>query len=430
MIRSFVAVPLLILGLAASAGAQEEVPRLTDEVVDRFIVAYRAELEERDRVDRQRAEIEDQIIEWRDCAHKFEVAEEVGGGRLGRLGRLASRGGMRAQCGASNEDGFRRDLEALSNQPVEAANSVGGFEGRQYSVLTERILGYMARSRGFTFQPSELEVLERREAQLAGLLASERTQYSFARDGRAGGGKAGPADRPRDGAGRSTAESAWDYIDELFASIYLSGATVLERPYDPGLTTQWELANSCEPHQRLGVERAFLGRDDASRERWRFTSFHYAVDEAGRQTTTGDTAVIEALLQIEGDHLRQLVQARAKLPGQSTAADLPVPQFWAGLWSTSPLGALFEPTDGRIQAATVQTGPLQTPAGSFQARHVRFRAGDGGRVEWWLADDAPGGVARFSHTEPVPEEHGEEAYCAGQPNVRTLTLVGHANMGG
>jgi hypothetical protein len=50
----------------------------------------------------------------------------------------------------------------------------------------------------------------------------------------------------------------------------------------------------------------------------------------------------------------------------------------------------MRPTPESIEGATVGTETV----GSFQAKHVKFGMG-GGNLEWWLADNAPGGWVRF-----------------------------------
>ncbi|MBI3081517.1 MAG: hypothetical protein HYY94_01120, partial [Gemmatimonadetes bacterium] len=72
------------------------------------------------------------------------------------------------------------------------------------------------------------------------------------------------------------------------------------------------------------------------------------------------------------------------------------------------------------------TPSLTTPAGTFATRHIRFRANDGGTLEWWLSEQVPGGQAKFVHTEPAAEaeaEPAEEGKQACTVNLTTMELI-------
>src|SRR5690606_25788965 len=73
----------------------------------------------------------------------------------------------------------------------------------------------------------------------------------------------------------------------------------------------------------------------------------------------------------------------------------------------------MKPTEESVQGATVGNERV----GNYDARQVRFAAGDGGSIEWWLADTAPGGWVRFRHTEARQDD-------VRQPGTYTIEMVG------
>jgi hypothetical protein len=78
-----------------------------------------------------------------------------------------------------------------------------------------------------------------------------------------------------------------------------------------------------------------------------------------------------------------------------------VPEY---LTTLSPNGAFpMRPTKESLAGATVGTESISVGGTSYSARHVRF-GGAGGSTEWWLADNAPGGVVRVQHTGASADE--------------------------
>jgi hypothetical protein len=178
---------------------------------------------------------------------------------------------------------------------------------------------------------------------------------------------------------------AWIYIGQLFAVQYMSGATIVEKPYTPGQWTRWEIRSGTDATARETMERAFLGKTSDGSEWWRLKSL-VGGNRDGKEVV--DTVILEALFRPEGESIRQLVRMRGKLPGNAEAMEMIVPQAFSVL----PLSGAFQmrPTPESIEGATVGTEAVA----SFQAKHVKFGLG-GGTLEWWLADAAPGGWVRF-----------------------------------
>jgi hypothetical protein len=72
--------------------------------------------------------------------------------------------------------------------------------------------------------------------------------------------------------------------------------------------------------------------------------------------------------------------------------------------STVNMWGMFgaRPTPESVAGATVGTESLRTPAGSFTAKRVRFGT-PGGRQEWWITDQVPGGWVKYRVSESDTE---------------------------
>jgi hypothetical protein len=93
-----------------------------------------------------------------------------------------------------------------------------------------------------------------------------------------------------------------------------------------------------------------------------------------------------------GEGAQQLVRMRGKMPGDSEANELMVPEHMTQVRTLGMFGT--RPTKESVDGATVGTETVTTAAGSFAAKLVRF-GGGGGRQEWWLTDAVPGGWVRY-----------------------------------
>ena len=452
---------LLVLTLASPAPAQD-IGEITVDIIERFLRAYTAEQGEKQNTETQREELTEKIRAFNACAETWRAAGNVIGGGVGGI---AARAALKAKCGATSDEGWRKELAKLDENPEKAANSAGKFKGGQYGRVKERIVGFLAGAPGYS--DSEKAALNGRRSELDRLLAVEvaaaRPAYASAEGGRDRGGRGRRAGvRPN----VWTADLTWEYIGDLFGMLYLSGANMFEAEYQSGEWTQWEIKQSCEPDQRSLVERAFLGADpEASThsEWWRVRSvdFYKETDNEGKEVERADTALIEALFKWDEQNvqaakeaeagaaraqsrqereaqeyaariyraMRELVRARGRMPGEKEGNELMVPAMWGALWNLGALGTMLggQPTAESIKGATVGTPSLTTPAGTFATRHIRFRANDGGTLEWWLSEQVPGGQAKFVHTEPAAEaeaEPAEEGKQACTVNVTTMEMIG------
>lgn len=451
----------ILLTLAVPVRAQD-IGEITGDIIERFLRAYTAEQEENEKAETQREELNQKIKAFNECAESWRAAGNViGGGVAG----IAARAALKAKCGATSDEGWRKELAKLDENPSKAANSAGKFKGGQYGNLKQRIVDFLAGGPGFS--DSEQAALNSRRSELSRVLAREVAAARPAYAAPGGGPERGG--RGRRGGVRPnvwTADLTWEYIGDLFGMLYLSGANMFEAAYQPGEWTQWEIKQSCEPDQKSLVERAFLGADPeaaTNSEWWRVRSIdvYKATDAEGKEAERADTAVIEALFKWEEQNvqaakeaeagaaraqsrqereaqeyaarfyraMRELVRARGRMPGEKEGNELMVPAMWGALWNLGALGAMLggQPTAESIKGATVGTPSLTTPAGTFATRQIRFRASDGGTLEWWLTDQVPGGQAKFVHTEPPAEvaaEPAEEGKPACTANVTSMELIG------
>jgi hypothetical protein len=388
---------------------------ITDQLAEQLVRAFAAEQAALETVATQVAEIDDKIRKFNECKEVYEAAADVSGSRLGGL---AARAAIRARCGATDTDGFLRDKRRLLEGPERAALQILNMRTADYGRLKERVVYYF-RGERTGYSSGELAVLEARGGDLATALRVDRAALAaagHATQQQGGGGNRGG----RGGRGLNagwTTDYAWEYIGEMFQIMYVSGATVFELPYQPGQWTRWDIvsrdarmngdnSSDAELTHRRSIERAFIGRTEDGGEWWRTTSIE-TNDDSGTQKP--DTVVLESLFKPLGEHMKQLVRVRARLPGQEPG-ELMVPQHMAmlSLLSVFPM----RPTPESIQGATVGT----ERAGGHDARHVRFGAG-GGSIEWWLADAAPGGWVRFRMTEPRDAD-------VAQPGSYTVEMTG------
>jgi hypothetical protein len=369
---------LAAVALPANVAAQSDrVLDVTEAILDRFFTAHAKEKSESETTAPQVSDAEARIQKFEQCKKDFEAAGSASGSRLGGL---AARIAIKAKCGASDSEGMRKERQKILDGPEIAAAAAGGFKLPEYRSLKDRLRGYLAGDRsGFT--EAALALLKAREGQLA---TSFGTSVSVAGGSvRGGRGMRGPTVWSTD--------FAWIWISQLFAVQYLSGATMFENDYKPGEWTRWSIkVTDDEENEVQTVERAFIGKQTDGGEWWRMKTIVKNNDGA-------DTVNLEALFKSEGDEYTQrLVRMRAKLPGNSEAQEMLVPEQWT-MWNMK--GSFTgRPTKESLEGATVGTESVTTPAGTFTARHVRFGQG-GGTIDWWLDESSTGGWVKFVATD-------------------------------
>jgi hypothetical protein len=371
----FLAVILASAFLPTQAQGQKVID-LTVDMLDRWFTAHDKEKSELRSVEPQLADADAKINKFEQCKRDFEAAGAASGSRMGGL---AARIAIKAKCGSSDADGFRKERQRIMDGPENAAAAAGGFKLADYRNLKDKLQSYLGGDES-GFSKAGLDLLKSRQKQLASAFG---VTLNVAQSG-GGRGMRGPAVWNTD--------YAWIWISQMFAVQYLSGATMFEKDYKPGEWTRWQVKTGDDQDEVQTVERAFIGRQADKGEWWRMKTIMTSKDG---DNVTADTIVMESLFRPDStnEYVQTLVRMRGKFPGNTEAQEMMVPQQFA-MWNM--MGAFpYKPTKESVDGATVGVEDVKTPAGTFKAKHVRFGQG-GGTMDWWLDDTAVGGWVKFS----------------------------------
>ena len=380
MRRQLLIAPLLSLAMAASASAQNTT--ITDDIINLFLKGRAAEKPELEKVATQIDELDEKLSKFRECYKLVAGADEATGKKLGGL---AGKAMLKAKCGATGEDGFLKDKAKLLEKPEQVAAAAAGLKQKDYSKLKELFTLYLGGSRNFA--EGELKVLAARGADLSNglglaLLKASDTGSSSGRGSSVGG-------RVANAMGLNmrafTPDMTWAYVGYLWGLMYMSGATMFEQPYKPGQWTTWEITDTEQPDTKLVLERALISREADKSEWWRIKTISVTRESA-------DTIILESQFKPldEQGLTSQVVRMRGKLPGDTEGKELMVPQHLSMLsMSAFPM----KPTAESVAGATVGTESIKAGSTSYSAKHVKFGSA-GGSMNWWLADNAPGGVVK------------------------------------
>ena len=101
----FLAVILASTSLPTPARGQKVID-LTVDMLDRWFTAHDKEKSELKNVEPQVADLDGKINKFEQCKRDFEAAGAASGSRMGGL---AARIAIKAKCGSSDSDGFRKD---------------------------------------------------------------------------------------------------------------------------------------------------------------------------------------------------------------------------------------------------------------------------------------------------------------------------------
>jgi hypothetical protein len=314
------------------------------------------------------------------------------------LGGLAARAGIRARCGASSEADIEKEKKAVTDKATADAAAAGSFSVTAFTRLRTRLERIYANGDRAGLSEPELEAIDSRAPRFAnifgvGALSVDARAMTDALTslGVALGGAA-----VRVMPGQWTADASWMYVSHMFGMMYGTGANVFDRPYEAGQWTRWQMQGEDE-NDRQVVERAFLTTTPDSGEWWRFKSIS-SYREGNR--TVSDTIILEGLFKRMSEGIQQLVRMRGKMPGDREPNEMLVPQNMSTVNMWGMFGA--RPTPESVAGATVGTESLRTPAGSFTAKRVRFGT-PGGRQEWWITDQVPGGWVKYRVSESDTE---------------------------
>lgn len=386
-IRSALVVTALLLAPASMAAQAEP---LTTDLLDRWVTAHDREKEALTAAEPRIREVDEKIRKFRECKTAFEAAGSVSGSRLGGL---AARAGIRARCGANSEADIEKEKKAITDRATADAVAAGSLTVPQYTRLRtrlERIYAYGDRA-GLTAPENEaVDARRERFASIfggAGVTSADARAVAGAIESLGNAmGRAGMGSRMM--PGQWTADASWLYIHGLFGMMYSSGASAFDGPYQPGQWTRWEMRGDGSDEKQI-IERAFLATTEDGGEWWRIKTINTYRDG---NRAMADTVILEGLFKKIGDGVQQIVRMRGKMPGDREPNEMMVPE---NMTTVSTLGTFgTRPTRESVAGATVGTESVRTPAGTFSARLVRF-GGAGGRQEWWLTDQVPGGWVKY-----------------------------------
>ena len=184
------------------------------------------------------------------------------------------------------------------------------------------------------------------------------------------------------------------YMNYVFTMAFHSGSYTFENEgYEVGEWTRWRLTDSGSDRPDE-MERAMLHRRDDGMEWWRVK---YISDTGeGR-----DSMTVEALFDPETG---EFVRMRGRMPGEAEAKEMPVEEGTYGYKEPRRL------TEESMEAAMVGTETVSVPAGSFTADHVRYGGMEGGTYDWWLNEDIPGGMVKYSRSYESQDAEGPDPY--------------------
>ena len=406
-LRVATVVAALLIGFAPAAARAQDA-EITQAILDIFFGARKAESAEEDKVDDQLKEVDEKIKKFNECKKNYEVV-----GSTGRMAQMAAKAMMKSKCGATDDDAFQKEKAKLMEGPEKAAMTAGGYKSvKEYRRLKDRLGLYVAGNTD-AFNENEQKVLASRRADLGRILGLSVAQTSGF-GGVEGGGPDARSGRSYNGRGARgisggawTSDVAWEYIGDMFNTMYLSGAMMFEKPYLPGQWTRWELTESDVPDEKTVIERALIMKKDDGSEWWRTKTINMYKEDGKAKA---DTVILESQFRNTDQYLRTLVRVRAKMPGKAEPEELLVPENYSS-WNL--LAFPYKPTPESVEGATVG---VEKVAG-VDAKHVKFGGSGGGNIEWWLSDALPGGMARFRQTD------GNTTGADGKPVVMQMELV-------
>ncbi len=176
--------------------------------------------------------------------------------------------------------------------------------------------------------------------------------------------------------GPQSAQMMTYYANWMFTLAFNSGGYWLPNSdLQLGQSVTFEFASGGNTQR---MERAFLKTMPDGKQWWRVMWYN--------TTEKPDTVIFEAMFAADRS---QILRMRGKTSGQE-AGEIPVEQNTGFSWR--------EPTyltQESLDAATVGTESVTTPAGTFSSKHIRYTMMGGGNYEWWAAGGVPGGVVKY-----------------------------------
>lgn len=192
------------------------------------------------------------------------------------------------------------------------------------------------------------------------------------------------------GMGMGMGTSMHEMSMQMFRGMFYQGGYALEtRPFEPGEYVQWQVDGMGDAEW---FKKALLKRRADGNEWWRLVS-----------QTSGNRITMEALLEPadeSGD--RRIVRLRQKLGPDQEAKEVPITEENADKWTLDQQRQL---TEESYQGMKVGTESITVPAGTFDADHLRStHPRRGGTVDWYLSEEVPGSVIRYTWTSNGNEQ--------------------------
>ena len=63
-----------------------------------------------------------------------------------------------------------------------------------------------------------------------------------------------------------------------------------------------------------------------------------------------------------------------------------------------------------MEGAREGTVEVRVPAGTYTAEHLRYGGMGSGTYEWWMVDDVPGGLVKYSRSYDDRDPEGPDPY--------------------
>lgn len=184
------------------------------------------------------------------------------------------------------------------------------------------------------------------------------------------------------------------YAMGVFNVMFYQGGYYFETgSYKPGQYTTWETSGL---EQGDWFEKTLLAEHSNGNQWWRVET-HSNTNEK-----EPSVVVMEALFSAPTEAgSRQVRRMRALLPGETEPREIPITEQNAQTWHMSNNQRL---TQESMDGMTVGEETVETPAGSFTAKHLQTKGYDSTSMNWWLSDQVPGQLVKFVRTKPESDE--------------------------
>jgi len=206
------------------------------------------------------------------------------------------------------------------------------------------------------------------------------------------------------------------YSMSVFQLMFYQGGYYIEygKGYAPGQYTQYQSQGVTEGDW---FEKVLLAEHANGNQWWR-------VETHSKQSDgTTDVVIMEALFSKPDETgTRRVLRMRAKLPGEDQPREIPITKQDSQRWRFAAHNQL---TDESMKGMEKGVEKVETPAGTFQARHLQHAYGSDGVADWYLADEVPGGVVKFTRKYDAASDKTDHAVTlVGYGGGKTKSVLG------